>query len=128
MPYLSAHDYHGHHHTSYFGGNNTYLDSSSGHFSTYGSTTEGTIGGQAYGGNNNMYHGGEYYQGGLNAESKVSHCSGVQTWLTLRTMKASSSRMAGFSGGIGIHDLDMPVYDPYSPGDSLMLELRSSEN
>jgi hypothetical protein len=44
-------------------------------------------------------------------------------------MKASSSLSqvpvgpsvvgpAEFSGDIGIHDLEMPVYDPYSPGDS----------
>jgi hypothetical protein len=35
---------------------------------------------------------------------------------------------ARFSGDIGIHNLEMPVYDPYTPGDSLKLELRSSEN
>jgi hypothetical protein len=70
VPYLSAHGHHGDHHTSHFGGDTTYLDSSSGHSSTYGSTTEGTISGQAYGGNNSTYR--EYYHGGLNAESKVS--------------------------------------------------------
>jgi hypothetical protein len=126
MPYLSAHGHHGDHHTSHIGGDTTYLDSHSGHFSTYGLTTEDTIRGQAYGGNNSTYRGSEYYHGGSNAESKVSSYSGIRTWLTLRTMKASSSRMAGFNGDIGIHD--MPVYDPYRPGDSLRLELGSSEN
>jgi hypothetical protein len=72
MPYLSAHGHHGDHHTSHSGGDTTYLDNSSDHFSTYGSTTEGIIGGQAYGGNNSMYRGGEYYHDGLNAESEVS--------------------------------------------------------
>jgi hypothetical protein len=76
MPYLSAHGHHTDHHTLHFGGDTAYLDSSSGHSITYGLTTEGTISGQAYGGNNSTYRGGEYYDG-LNAESKVSSCSGI---------------------------------------------------
>ena len=77
MRSLSTHGHHEDHYTLHFGGDTTYLDSSSGHFSAYGPTTEGTTGGQAYGGNNSTYRGGEYYYDGLNTESKVSSCSGI---------------------------------------------------